>query len=101
MKTQEDYIKEIAEKFNKGKRVEVENPTKDDILNLGDYDVLITEGKCFPVLVRKRYMLDTVLNIPTVMFFDDYQIGDMVMGFIDEGFSIDEILEEIKGFKGF
>lgn len=33
-KTQEEYIKEIAEQINNGKRYEIDNPTKKDIEKL-------------------------------------------------------------------
>ena len=37
-KSQEDYLKEIAEKINNGKRYELENPALEDIENLKDFD---------------------------------------------------------------
>ncbi|MDB2162213.1 hypothetical protein PMX22_20750 [Clostridium butyricum] len=99
-KSQEDYIKEIAEKINNGKRYEIENPTLEDILKLNDYDYIITEGFYFPLMIRKRYKIDTVLNIPTVFWYDGYEIGDTIMGMIPHTFTAEEILGEIKGFKG-
>lgn len=99
-KSQEDYIKEIAEQINNGKCYEIENPTKEDILKLKDFDYIITEGAYFPVIIRKRYMLNTVLNIPTVFWYDGYEIGDNVMGMIPATYTPDEILEELRGFKG-
>lgn len=99
-KSQEDYIKEIAEKINNGKCFEIENPTKEDILKLKDFDYIITDGVYFPVAIRKRYKVDTVLNIPTVFWYDGYEIGDSVMGMIPETYTVKEILEELKGFKG-
>ena len=83
-KNQEDYIKEIAEKINNGKCYKIENPTKEDILNLKDFDYILTNGVYFPVMIRKRYKVDTILNIPTVFWFDGYEIGDNVMGMIPE-----------------
>lgn len=99
-KTQEDYLKEIAEQINNAKCYEIENPTKEDILKLKDFDYIITEGLYFPVMIRRRYMLETVFNIPTIFWYDGYEIGDNVMGMIPETLSADECLEELKGFKG-
>lgn len=98
-KNQEDYIKEIAEKINNGKCYKIENPTKEDILKLKDFDYIITNGVYFPVMIRKRYKVDTILNIPTVFWFDGYEIGDNVMGMIPETYTVDGVLEELKGFK--
>lgn len=100
MKTKEEYIKEIAEQINNGECYEIDSPTKKDILKLKDFDYIITEGLYFPVMIRKRYKLDTVLGVPTVFWYDGYEIGDSVMGMIPETFTIEEVLEEIKGFKG-
>lgn len=99
-KSQEDYLKEIAENINKGKKYEVHNPTIKDIKKLKDHDYIITGGKYFPVMIRRRYMLDTVLNIPVVMWYDGYKIGDTVMGMIPETYSAEDILEELKGYRG-
>lgn len=99
IKTQEDYLKEIAEKFNNAKKYEIDNPTLEDILNLKEYESIITEGEYFPVIIRKKYTLDTVLNIPVIFWSDGYEIGDTVMGMIPYEFTAEEILEEIKGFK--
>lgn len=99
-KSQEDYLKEIAEKINNGKKYEIENPTIDDIKNLKDFDYIISEGAYFPVIIRKRYEIDSFLNIPTVMWYDGYEIGDTVMGMIPETYTTEEVLEELKGFKG-
>lgn len=99
-KTQEDYLKEIAEQINNAKCYEIENPTKEDILKLKDFDYIITEGLYFPVMIRRRYMLETVFNIPTIFWYDGYEIGDNVMGMIPETLNVDEVLEELKGFKG-
>lgn len=99
-KSQEDYLKEIAEKINNGKCYEIDNPTKEDILKLNEFDYIITEGKYFPVMIRKRYTIDTVLNIPSVFWYDGYTIGDNVMGMIPETLSIEDVLEELKGYKG-
>ena len=99
-KRQEDYLKEIAKQINNAKCYEIENPTKEDILKLKDFDYIITEGAYFPVIIRKRYLIDTFFNIPTVFWYDGYEIGDNVMGMITETFTADEVLEELKVFKG-
>lgn len=99
MKSQDDYLKEIAKKIESGKCYNIENPTKKDILKLKDFDYIITEGKFFPVIIRKRYIVDTVLNIPTVFWYEGYEIGDTLMGMIPVTYSADEILEELKGFR--
>lgn len=98
-KSKEDYIKEIAEEINKGKCLEIENPTREDILNLKKFDYIVTEGEYFPVIIRRKYVVDTFLNIPTVMWSDGYEIGDTVMGMIPAEYSVDEVLEELKGYK--
>lgn len=100
MKTQEDYIKEIAEQINNGKRYEIENPTIEDIERLNDFDYIITEGKYFPVMIRKRYMVNTIFNIPTVFWYEGYEIGDTAMGMIPETLTAEECLEELKDYKG-
>lgn len=99
IKSKEDYIKEIAEKINSGKCYEIENPKREDVLNLKDFDYIITNGGYFPVIIRKSYTVDTVLNIPTVLWGKGYEIGDNVMGMIPQVYSADEVLEELKGFR--
>lgn len=99
-KTQEDYLKEIAEQINNAKCYEIENPSKEDILKLKDFDYIITKGLYFPVMIRRRYMLETVFNIPTIFWYDGYEIGDNVMGMMPETLTVDEVLEELRGFKG-
>lgn len=100
MKSKEDYIKEIAKKINSAKCFEIENPTIEDIKKLKDFEYIITEGAYFPVIVRKRFTIDLILNIPTVMWYDGYEVGDSVMGMIPITYTAEEALEEIKGFKG-
>jgi ribonucleotide reductase alpha subunit len=68
-KTQEDYLKEIAEKINNGRKYEIENPTIKDIEKLRDFDYIITEAKYFPVIIRKRYTINTVLNLFPIPLF--------------------------------
>lgn len=99
-KSQEDYVKEIADRINSGKCYELENPTKKDILKLKDFDYILTNGEYFPIIIRKKYIIETVLNIPTVMWGKGYEIGDSIMGMIPTEYSADEVLEELKGFKG-
>lgn len=99
-KTQEEYLKEIAEQIKNGKKYEIENPTLEDIENLKDFDYIISDGKFFPVMIRRRYKLDTVLNIPVVFWYDGYEIGDSVMGMIPETYTAEEVLDGLKGYKG-
>lgn len=99
MKTKEDYIKEIAEQINKAKRFEIENPTLEDIQRLKEFEIIITGAKYFPVIIRKRFYIESFLGIPTVMWYDGYEIGDTVMGMIPYTFTAEEIIEEIKAFK--
>lgn len=99
-KNQEDYIKEIAEQINNGKKYDIENPTIEDIKKLEKFDYIITDGAYFPVIIRKRYKVDTIFNIPTVFWYDGYEVGDSVIGMIPETFSAEEALEAVKGFKG-
>lgn len=100
IKSQAAYIKEIAEQINSGKRYEIDNPTIEDIEKLEEFDYIITEGKYFPVMIRKRYMVNTVLSIPTIFWYDGYEVGDSVLGMIPETFTAEEALEALKGFKG-
>lgn len=100
MKTKEEYMKEIADKMNNGKCYEIENPTIEDIESLKEYEYIITDGEYFPVMIRRRYRIDTVLNVPTVFWYDGYEIGDSVMGMIPETLTAEEALEELKGYKG-
>lgn len=100
IKTQEDYLKEIADKINNGKRYDIEDPTIEDIKKLKDHDYIITSGKYFPVMIRRKFMVTTVCNIPTLFWGFGYEIGDNVMGMIDEDLTAEEVLEELKGFKG-
>lgn len=100
MKSQEDYIKEIADEINKGKEIYLKNPTIKDIEALQGHDYIVTDGAYFPVIIKKRYILDTVFNIPTLFETDGYEVGDTVMGMIPETLTAEECLEEMKGFKG-
>lgn len=100
LKTQEDYLKEIADEINKGREIYLENPTIKDIKDLKGHDYIVTDGAYFPVIIRKRYILDTVLKIPVLFETDGYEIGDNIMGMIPETLSAEECLEELKGYKG-
>lgn len=100
MKTKEEYIKEIADKINNGKCYEIENPTIEDIKALKEYEYIITDSEYFPIVIRKRYKIDTVLNIPTIFWYDGYEIGDSVMGMIPVTLTAEEVLEELRGYKG-
>ena len=59
MKSQEDYIKEIADKINNAKRYYIENPTIEDIRNLKDFDYIITPAKYFDVRINKKYDIES------------------------------------------
>lgn len=101
MKTQADYIKEIAEEINNGTRYDIDNPTVEDIKKLDKHDyIVVNESVCFPVIIRRRHVLDTVLNVPVLFETDGYEIGDTVMGMIPETLTAEECLEELKGYKG-
>lgn len=99
IKTQEDYVKAIAEQINNGKKYELDNPTIEDVIALENFDYIVTDGAYFPVMIRKRYIIDTVLNIPTVFWYDGYEIGDACMGMIPYTFTAEEVLEELQGFR--
>lgn len=99
-KTKEDYLKEIADEINKGKEIYIENPTVEDIEKIEGHNYIITDGAYFPVIIRKRYILDTVLKVPVLFETDGYEIGDNVMGMIPETLTAEDCLEELQGFKG-
>lgn len=99
-KSQADYLKEIAEKINNGKRYEIDNPTIRDIKKLKDFDYIVSNGAYFPVTIRKRYYIEPFFGIPTVMWYNGYEIGDDVMGMIPETYTAEDVLEELQGFKG-
>lgn len=99
MKTQEDYIKEIADKINNGAKY-IENPTLKDIQDLKDFESIITSGKFTDVIIRKKLTIETVLNVPVAMFDGSYEVGDEVMGFIPCSYDATGAYEEMLGFKG-
>lgn len=98
-KSCKDYVREIADKINSGEEKFIENPTLEDILSLKDFDYIVTNGAYFPVIIRKRYAVEMILNIPTVMWYDGYEIGDSVMGMIPGTYSPEEVLEALKGYR--
>ena len=98
-KSKEDYLKEIAEEINNAQEKLIENPTVEDVLSLEGFDSIVTDGAYFPVIIRRKYTIDTILNVPTVMWHDGYEIGDTVMGIIPITYSAEEVLEELKGFR--
>ena len=100
MKTQEDYMKEIAEKINNAKRYYIENPTLEDIKNLKEFDYIITPTNYFDVKINKKYDIELFFGIPTVMWSDRYEIGDTCMGMIPEEFTAEDVYEEMRAFKG-
>lgn len=99
IKCQTDYIKEIADEINKGKEYRIDNPTVKDVLKLENYDYIVSEGAYFPVIIRRRRTLTTVLNVPVMMFYDGYEIGDTAMGMIPETYTAEEVLDALKGFQ--
>lgn len=98
-KTQDDYMKEIANRMNNAKCYEIEKPTIKDVKKLKEFDFILTKGKYSLLKIRKKFIIDTVLNIPTVFFREEYEVGDNIMGMIPELFTAEEVLEVIKGFK--
>lgn len=100
MKSREDYIKEIAEKINNGKEYYIKNPTVDDVKKLcKDFDTIVTDGSFFRIRIGKKYIIDTVLNIPTVFWNDGYSIADSCMGEMPMTFSAEDVIEEMKALK--
>lgn len=99
-KTQEEYIKEIAEKINNATKYEIENPTVEDIKKLKDFDYIVTDGVYFPVMIRRRYRIGSVLGVSTTLWYNGYEVGDSVMGMIPETYTAEEALMAVQGFKG-
>lgn len=99
MKTQRDYIQEIAEKINKGVK-KIENPTLKDIEELKEFESIITRGKYTEIIIRKKMEIELVLNIPVPMFNGTYEIGDEFMGIIPCEFTAEQVYGEMLVLKG-
>ena len=101
IKSREDYLKEIAEQINNAKVFENDNPTIKDIENLHGFEyIIINEGVFFPVIIRRKYEIMSVLGIPTVMWSGGFEIGDSALGMIPAEYTAEECLDELKGYKG-
>ena len=98
-KSQDDYLKEIAEKINNATKYEIDNPTLEDIKNLKEHDYIIIKEATCSIMIRRKYTLDAFLGIPTVMWYNGYEMGDNVMGMIPEMYSAEEVLEALKDYK--
>lgn len=99
-KSQNDYLKEIADSINNAKVYEIESPTVEDVKKLKDFDYIITPTDYFSVRINKRYKIDTFLGIPTVMWYDGFEIGDSCMGMIPLTYTAEDVIVEMKAFKG-
>lgn len=104
-KTQEQYIKEIADKLNKTKFVDIESRpiTFEDIKQLGNDKILrIPHIKGFNIQVRKEYIVDYILNIPTLLYSEDeYMVTDELMGVHPVTFNAEDTVEFVNGLLGY
>lgn len=99
MKTQKDYVREIAEKMNKGVK-KIENPTLKDIEDLEDFESIITKGQYTEIIIRKKMTIESVLGVPVAMFNGLYEVGDQLMGIIPINFTAEQAYGEMLSLKG-
>ena len=102
---QTKYIKEIADKINNSKEIIIDDRkiTKKDIEKLSDYEYIsATHPMGFEVKARRKYILDTILNIP-VLFFkgDKYVVSDSLMGEHDIEWNAEECAGYFNGLIGY
>lgn len=103
-KEHENYIKEIADKINNSKEIEINNRkvTKSDVEKLGDYEFIsVMHPKGFKINIRRWYILETFYGIPVLMFKDKYFVYDEIFGKHDIEWTASECAEYVNGLLGY
>lgn len=106
-KTQDQYIREIADKLNKAKFVNIKESrpiTIKDIEQLRNDKILTIPHslRTFNIEVRKKYIVDYVLNIPTLLYSEDnYMVADNLMGVHPVSFNAEDTVEFVNGLLGY
>lgn len=94
-----EYRDELKMKMKAGRCYKIENITKEDILNLGEFEYIINENKDYLVMIRKKCSVVTVFDMPILHWEDGYEIIDKTLGVFPETYSADEVLEKLKDYK--
>ena len=101
----EKYLKPIADKLNKTTFINIEcRPvTINDINKLKNNKILnIPHPKGFNIQVRKEYIIESILNIPMLLYsVDEYMIKDELFGVHPVTFNAEDTVEFVNGLLGF
>lgn len=95
--TEEEGIKEIAKRIDSGKCFEIENPTKEDILNLEEFDYILTQGADTEIIIRRSYEIANISEEPLVVWNNGkYDIVNTLMKTSYDMLTVDEVLSKMK-----
>lgn len=101
----EDYAKQIAEQLNNARFVNIENRplSKEDISNLTNNQIIkIKHKKGFDISIRKKYVIEYVLNIPTLMYsLDKYMVADDLLGVHPLEYELKDTVQYVNGLLGY
>lgn len=102
---QDKYIRKVADELNKTKIIDIEcRPvTIKDISQLKNNKILkVPHPRGFDISVRKEYIVDYVLGIPTLLYSEDeYIFADGLMGKHPLSFNAEDSVEYVNGLLGF
>lgn len=101
----DDYKKRISDQLNDIEIIEIDNRPlrKSDVSKLTDKQVIEVEHKKgFLIRVRKKYIIENFLNIPTVMYLTDkYRVEDELLGEHPVEFNAEDTAEYVNGLLGY
>jgi hypothetical protein len=101
----EKYLKSIADELNKTTYIDIEyRPvTIKDIQKLKNNKILnVPHPKGFNIQVRKEYIVESILNIPTLLYSEDeYMVADELFGVHPVSFNAEDTVEFVNGLIGF
>jgi hypothetical protein len=105
MNTLDDYMKDIAKKLEDVQYVYIDcRPIREsDLLKLSNNQILrINHPKGFLIEVRKSYIIDSFLNIPTLMYsYNQYIICDEWLGRHGVEYNAKDMAEYVNGLLGY
>jgi predicted RNA-binding protein with EMAP domain len=101
----EKYAKQIADQINNVKYIYIDNRQLEerDINKLTKKQVVkIRHKKGFDVSIRKHYIIEAFLNIPTLLYSNDkYMIADDLMGVHPVDFNVEDTVVYVNGLLGY
>ena len=105
MNTKNEYIKNIAEKLNDIEYITINDRLlkESDIKKISNKQIIqIEHKKGFLIQIRKQYIIDMFLNIPTLLYStDQYIVCDELLGKHGVEYNAKDMAEYVNGLLGY